>query len=142
MAFRYDENPDKLVEQVRILIGDTNDSRELLQDTEIQFFIDQEGGLYAAAASAARAIAAKFAGDVAVNRASGSLSKDQRFAHYMKLAQSLELKGIGRAESFAGGREISEKDRQQTKRDRVQSRFRRDMDTIDQQTADEFEDKF
>ena len=140
MAFGYDGTPDELVEQVRLLIGDTNDARVLLQDTEIQFFIDEEGGLYAAASAAARAIAGKFAGDVSVSRASGSLSKDQRFDHYMKLARSLESKGMSRAESFAGGRSISEKDRQQSKSDRVPSRFRRDQDTINRQTADDIDD--
>lgn len=140
MAFRYDENPDEAIEKVRLLIGDTNSARELLQDTEIQFFLTEEGGIYPAASAAATAIAAKFAGDIAVNRASGSLSKDQRFAHYMKLAQTLRLKGFGKAESFAGGRKISEKDTQQTEADRIASRFRRDADTIDRQTASEFDD--
>lgn len=140
MAYRYDENPNKLVEQVRLLIGDTNEARELLQETEVQFFLDQEGGIYAAAAAAARAIAAKFAGDIAVNRASGSLSKDQRFDHYLKLARSLDLRAMSRAESFAGGRTFTEKERQQTERDRVPGRFRRDQDTIDGQFASDFDD--
>lgn len=140
MAFRYDENPGEAVEQVRLLIGDTSDARKFLQDTEIQFFLDEEGGIYPAAAAAARALAAKFAGDVSVSRASGSLSKDQRFDHYMKLARSLEAKGMGRAESFAGGRTFSEKERQQATPDRVPSRFRRDQDTIGGQTAEDIDD--
>ena len=82
-------------------------------------------------------MAGKFAGDVAISRASGSLSKDQRFDHYTKLARTLRLKSFGKAESFAGGRSISEKDTQQADSDRVQSRFRRDQDTIDGQAADD-----
>ena len=138
MAWNYDGDPDTLIEQVRLLIGDTNDARELLSDAEVQFFLTEEGGIYAAAASAARAIAAKFAGDVAVSRASGSLSKDQRYDHYINLARSLESKGMSKAESFAGGRSKSEKDQQRSKSDRIPGRFNRDQDSIGQ-TADDFE---
>ena len=140
MAWNYDGDPDTLIEQVRLLIGDTNSARELLQDAEIQFFLDEEGGIYPAASAAARAIAGKFAGDVSVSRASGSLSKDQRYDHYIKLARSLELKGMSRAESFAGGRSKSEKDRQRSTSDRVPSRFNRDQDTINRQAADDIDD--
>lgn len=138
MSFSY-EKPTTDLKRVRLLVGDTNDARVLLEDAEIQFFLDEEGGIYAAAAAAADALAAKFAGDIAVNRASGSLSKDQRFDHYQKLARALRLKGFGKAESFAGGRLISEKERQETTRDRVQPRFRRDQDTIDR-TQGEFDE--
>ena len=140
MAWDYDGDPDTAIEQVRLLIGDTNAARELLQNAEIQFFLDEEGGVYAAGSAAARAIAGKFAGDVSVSRASGSLSKDQRYDHYMNLARSLESKGMSRAESFAGGRSQSEKDRQRSKPDRVPSRFNRDQDSINGQTADELDD--
>ena len=140
MAWNYDGDPDTLIEQVRLLIGDTNSARELLTDAEIQFFLDEEGGIYAAGSAAARAIAGKFAGDVSVSRASGSLSKDQRYDHYMNLARSLESKGMSRAESFAGGRSKSEKDRQRSKSDRVPGRFRRDQDSLNAQTRDESED--
>ena len=138
MAFTYEIGTDR--GQVRLLIGDNRAERILLQDDEVDFFLAEEGSIYPAAAAAAEALAGKFAGDVAISRASGSLSKDQRFEHYTKLARTLRLKGFGKAESFAGGRKISEKDRQQDDPDRVQSRFRRDQDTIDGQSADDFID--
>jgi hypothetical protein len=78
--------------QVRLLLGDTNRNDPLLQDEEVQFGMSQGGGvnLYAMAAASARLIAAKLAKEVdAVNEPLRQIFS-QRMNRFLKLAEMWE----------------------------------------------------
>lgn len=92
---------------VRLLIHDTDSDRELLDDDEIDFFLDTVGltgtsdpttGNYVAvrraAAAAARAIAAKFASETQVGISEVSGSARDTAAQYEALANLLHQDSI------------------------------------------------
>ena len=58
MSFTYTGSVATDLEQVRLLIGDTNAATALFQDAEIDWFLAQHGTVHLAAAAAARAVAA------------------------------------------------------------------------------------
>ena len=78
------------VNEVRFLVGDVTEPY-LLDDTQIQFAIDQQGGAYKAAAMCARALAARFSRDV--NRRFEDIWSDagDRAQNYLALARQLEF---------------------------------------------------
>ena len=90
MAYTGDpaNNP---IDAVRLLVGDTDPSAEILTDAEYQYFLDlTNNAVIPAAILAARTIAAKYA--LLVNEEVGEvkISYEQRYKHYIDLAARLE----------------------------------------------------
>lgn len=84
------EDADKL----RLLIGDSDASNELLSDDEVDYFlaantVDSVANVTQAAADAAWAIAAKFARGFNFSTDGQSFNRSERVAHYLALARQL-----------------------------------------------------
>jgi len=95
---------------VRLRVGDTDESDQLLQDEEIQALIDNEGSRSLAAVLCAETIAAKFARRVDKTVGKLSISAGQMAEHYMKLATRLRMEvAIGSAGVYAGGISVADK---------------------------------
>ena len=78
------------VDRVRLLCGDPAGDSQVLDDGAIYFFLGEHGGdRYAAAASAADAIAARYAGRVDVRVGILSSSDGQLAAQFRQLAADL-----------------------------------------------------
>lgn len=121
MSWHYNGDPsENTTAEVRFLIGDTDESDQLLQDEEIEYVVsihpDPGASVsnYAAAAACAEAIAASFAKKMDKSVGGASLSYSQRHQHYMELAARLRQlamygitgkspQAIGPPELFGGG---------------------------------------
>lgn len=81
--------------RVRLLIGDTDATRQQLQDEEINYVLTQETAVTLAAAACCDILAAKYA--FLVNTENGSLrvSAAARHKHYIQLADRLRAGGAG-----------------------------------------------
>lgn len=82
-------------DRVRLLIGDTDDTRQQLQDEEISYVLTQQPSTTLAAASCCDLLAAKYS--FLVNTENGSLrvSAAARHKHYLALADRLRAGGAG-----------------------------------------------
>ncbi len=134
MTATYTNSPGtRNIDAVRLLIYDRDTIPEtdaLLQDEEIQFFIDGQSNIRLAAAEAAEAIGAKFAGSESSKKV-GDLWLDfggGRTMTYGQLATQLRLQAARRAAPFAGGLTKSGKSAVAKDTDRVHTVFRRGMD--------------
>jgi hypothetical protein len=99
------------VDEVRLLIGDTNEDDPLLSNEEIEYFIATEGPGKRAASEAARAIASSFAR--LMDRSIGSLSASysQKYQQYFDLSQTLKTEAQSDPVSpYVSGWKRSEKD--------------------------------
>jgi hypothetical protein len=104
MTYSYTNDPwsntnseGSKVDSIRMLIGDTDSSRWLLSDEEIQFFIDDNvNSIYFAAASAADALAGKFSrlADKSIGRT--HISYSQLAGQFATLAGKLRTKSYVR----------------------------------------------
>lgn len=117
MAWSYSGNPASSVrDEVRFLIGDTDENSQQLQDEEIDYIATNApdtGALYpnvAAAALAASALAARYAKLIDKTVGSLSISYSQKFQQYTSLATSLNTqagvatKAVGIPQLGGGGR--------------------------------------
>lgn len=126
-SWTYDLTTD--VGKVRLIIGDTNIADQLLQDAEIQFYLDQAGAeLYPAAIAACYAIAAKFSRQADFTNLSLSLSASQRAAAFLELAKTLAAQvasgAVGGGSSmYVGGLTKSGKEALDSDTDAVQPSF-------------------
>lgn len=78
-------------DKVRLTIGDNDSTDPLLQDDEIDYFLAaQSDDIQLAAASAAEAIAAKFARGYNFATDGQSFNRSERVKHYMGLAAMLD----------------------------------------------------
>lgn len=118
------------LDQVRFHVGDTSNvaATELLADGEITYLLTQETNIYRAAASAAEAIAGKFARLADTSVGDVSVSNSQKQAQYLKLSATLNAKAArrGSAPAFAGGISISDRDAREADTDRTLPFFTRD----------------
>ena len=96
MTWSYDETDlDKTTASgrlnvVRLLLGDTDTTDQLIQDEEINFYLSENSDdVYGAAVDAAESLAAKFARDV--NRQVGDLAieAETKMVHFVALAERL-----------------------------------------------------
>ena len=125
MAWAYSGNPsssDK--DAVRFLVGDTNTADQLVTDEEITWALT-EGGVYYAAATVARSIAASFS-----RRVDFEVSKDLKVfyakaaGNYNTLADKYAAKASRvSAMPYAGGISVSDKETQEADTDRVEPVF-------------------
>lgn len=91
----YDPGLPNNKDKVRHLIGDTDPDQEFLEDTEIQFHLDQEGTVRRAAAQCARAIAARLAADTDYRFSTLWSDASQAYKHFMDLARVLDQQNTG-----------------------------------------------
>lgn len=132
----YGDPSDNTKDEVRFLVGDTNSDDRLVEDEEINYALANES-VYNAAATVAKAIAAKFAreADFSVDGLSKSLS--QRAEHYRSLSAELSQKAATKAVTpYAGGISISDKNAVDSDADRVSPRFYRDQFDYDKNRED------
>lgn len=82
-------------DRVRLLIGDTDDSRQQLQDEEIAYVLTQQTSTTLAAAACCDLLAAKYSFLVNTENGSLRLSAAARHQHYIRLADRLRAGGAG-----------------------------------------------
>jgi hypothetical protein len=114
------------VDQIRLLLGDTDMSDPLLGDAEIQYFIGVWTDPYSAAAAAAEQIAAQFAREVAYQGDGVSVGTDTLQDKFMALAAQLRTVGkrLGRlAVPYAGGTSVSDIEQVNAQSDEVAGLF-------------------
>jgi hypothetical protein len=80
VAFTYVDPTSGDRDKVRFLIQDTDSTDAHLQDAEVTYLISVWGNVYAAAAYAAEAIAAKYAHKTNYSRSIGDLSISESYA--------------------------------------------------------------
>jgi len=122
--------------QIRILIQDAKGPKQYLPTEHYTAILQLEpDNVYRAAAIACRAIASKFAIQVNTTADKVSISRQQKFEHFMKLADKFDAmadKGSSTIASVGGpaltGVSNDEIDSQRQDTDRPQSKFRKGMD--------------
>lgn len=137
MGWSYSPSDMDFKDKVRLMIGDTDENDQQLQDEEIEFFIETEGNYVRAAARSCETLAAKFARltDQSVGQVKESLSA--LLEHYLKLADKYRKRaesgegglsaGAGALEPYAGGISVSDKDARESDEDRVEPAFTKDL---------------
>ncbi|MFO0271367.1 MAG: hypothetical protein ACK53W_12635 [Gemmatimonadota bacterium] len=107
MTWTYNETLATAKDKVRWLVGDTDANEPLVQDEEIAFALSEEGSVYAAGATVARAIAARFARRPSTSIDGLSITMRERVEHYNRLADDLAAKATdatgGLGVPFVGG---------------------------------------
>ncbi len=107
----YGDDPaGSTLDEVRLLVGDTDVERAKLSDAEINHFLASEGGTMYAALQAARAILARLADRVTYATGRVSKSVSDQFTHYQEVVADLESRAQTSVAPYAGG--ISESDRE------------------------------
>ena len=90
MAFSYTPGSTADRDRVRLEIGDTDESRVLFQDAELDDFISQEGNsILGASARACETLAVKFARDFTFSADGASFQKGSVTQMYMNQAKRL-----------------------------------------------------
>ena len=116
---------DSPVDAVRFLLGDTITPQQIT-DLEIQFALDQNPNIYAAAALCARALAARYARQVDTRFETIDSKYSQLRSSFEMLARSLEQqakRGGGLGAPVAGGIRQSEVENARLDGDRVKPFF-------------------
>lgn len=111
---------------VRLRIGDTDTSDQLLQDEEIEALVTSEGNRHMAAVVACETIAAKFARHADKTVGKLSISMSQAAERYLSLADRLRsdvTMDSGSGGPYAGGISRSDKEADETDTDRVSPAF-------------------
>jgi hypothetical protein len=124
LTWSYSGNPAASdLDAVRFYVGDTNTSRQLLQDEEVNFTIAEHGNLRMAAAVCADALAALFAreADQRVGDISKSLSQVSKA--FERLATKLRKEAGKRAGVSFPATSIDWKDSRGEETDLVQPEF-------------------
>lgn len=144
MAWTYSGDPstnDK--DAVRFLIGDTDTTDQQLQDEEITYLLNINGGdVYDAAIAAARSLASKYSRQADTRIGDYSVSASQRAAAYLALAKELQQQQVANlvhtSTPYAGGISVADKQQDETNTDRVRPAFTR-YDMTFPGTSDDFD---
>lgn len=132
MSFTYSGDPlSSLRDEVRFLIGDTNENDAQFSDREIEYLLADESNVYLAAANGAFSLAAKYARMVDKSVGDLSISYSQRQKHFADLAAQLQRLSVTAqdgtvARPYAGGISQADKDTVESDTDRVAG-FRKGM---------------
>jgi hypothetical protein len=121
VVFTYDISSE--TGQVRFYVGDTNPSDALLADDEVEFLLDAEGSVQAAAIAAAEAIAAKFTRLADKSVGDLSISQSQKAKQYLALAERLRRAMAKGALLYFGGISKTTKETREADTDRVEPAF-------------------
>lgn len=133
----YTRNPSIPRDAVRLLVGDTNPDDKQLDDDEIAWLLQDNGGPVNAAIAAAIGLAAMYSRkydnstsdtDSAENKKTASKGEASLSEHYLQVADKLLMQRSRRGVSpYAGGLSIAEKVSNDQDQDRVRPFFRRDL---------------
>lgn len=127
-AATYTNDPaHKILDRVRLEIGDTDCRVAYLSDEEIKFYIDEEPSVLRAAARCAGLIAARLARRVDFSHGPVRKSISQAYAHYLELEAALERRANETAVPEALGVTIAEKEAADADDGRVQPDFKKGM---------------
>lgn len=120
MGWTYSNAPATVArDEVRLLVGDTDSTDQLVSDEEITWALAQ-GPTLLAASRIAEAIAGRYSrrSDKAVGQL--SVSASQRAKAYLELAKRLQLRAnLAAGSPYAGGISIADKLSQESDTDRV-----------------------
>jgi hypothetical protein len=123
-------------DEVRFLLGDTDDADPQFSDEEINYLVATEGNASSAAISGARTLAAQYARLVSKTVGDLRLESQQRSANYAALAKFLASGsgggGVAPIPAVTGTR-WADKELAYADPDRVPSQFRIGQDDIDQE---------
>lgn len=111
---------------LRVLVGDTDESDELLTDEEYQYFLSSYGSPIVAAGPVCETLAAKFARYVDSEVDDIRVKSEQMFQHYRRLADVFRHRTAIYAMPYFGGVFTSDKENNDDP-SIVQGRFWRDM---------------
>jgi hypothetical protein len=118
-------------DQVRLMIGDTDTTDQLVSNEAIVFYLSERGdSVSLAAADCCDIIAAKFSREVDTKNGALSVSASQRAAAYRKLSEDLRAQGAELCDVFFGGQSIDGKIDLETDTDAIQPRFARGMNDV------------
>lgn len=127
MAATYTGSPaTNMVDQIRLLLGDTDMGDPLLKDEEILFFVSTWTDPYSAAAAGAEQIAAQFAREVSYSGDGVQVGTNELQDHYLTLAERLRYQStrLGRAAvPYVGGQSKSDIRQALDDEDTVQTTF-------------------
>lgn len=126
---------------LRMLIGDTNKSRPLLEDEELAYFVDNTASIHFAAAEAAEAIAAQYAG--VTSKTVGPLTVDLSGVGDQYNAKAKQLRITARRKGgmgiYAGGLSYGDKADANLDEDLITTAVKIDgMKNPGREAADEF----
>lgn len=121
MTWTYSGDPSATNrDAVRFLIGDTDNTSQLVTDEEIAYMLTQEGSTSSAAARVCRSLAAKYARFMDQSVGDLNISYSQRFKQFSEMASKLESDASSRVGiPYAGGISQSDKDSRESDTDRV-----------------------
>ena len=126
MTWTYTSSPSTVpIDEVRLLIGDTDTTNQKLQDEELQYYIDTYGSGVRAAIPAVQAIMAKYSSLVDEKTGEVQVWWSQQLDNYRKLLKQLEaqLKLRSVPFPFAGGISKSDIISRQSDTDRPEDAF-------------------
>ena len=122
MTWTYSGNPSGTNrDAIRFMIGDTDNTDQLVTDEEIAYALAQEGNVYVSAARICRSLASRYARYMDQSLGDLSISYSQRYQQFTELANRLEFDGSSRVGiPYAGGISQSDKDTVDADTDRIQ----------------------
>lgn len=131
MTWTYADPSASEKDAVRLLIGDTDSSDQLVTDQEVEHAIATWGDIYNAGSFLCEVIAAKFAREVTHSADGLSYSASELFRHYSDLADRLAKTGKKRrrrgALPYAGGFSRNERIKADQDTDKIPTSFRSHM---------------
>lgn len=121
MTWTYSGDPSSTSrDAVRFLIGDTDNTSQLVTDEEIAYILTQEGSASSAAARVCRSLAAKYARFMDQSVGDLNISYSQRFKQFSEMAAKLESDASSRTGiPYAGGISQTDKDSRESDTDRI-----------------------
>jgi hypothetical protein len=135
MSWNYSGDPSTSTKDaVRYYVGDTDTNEQLVQDEEINFVLNNEGGrVLQAAHFVAQTIMAKLAKKVDVtDKSSGmAIRRSLKFQQYKELVASLRKKiAIHLSTPYLGGESVADKQSNEDDTDRLQPAFTRALHDV------------
>lgn len=129
MSFSFTSDMSSPINQVRLMVGDTDASDTQLQDESISAYLPggplAAGSVYLAAAQCCEAIASAYARQVNLKIGNTSAALEPRMAHYRQRAKDLRLENLryGGVVPYAGGQSLADKQSVEQNTDRVTPSF-------------------
>lgn len=128
MTWTYNTALTANKDKVRFLVGDTDQTDQLVQDEEIAFTLTSEGNVFSAAALVAETLSGKFSNAVDKSIGDLKLKLGQRSERFAELAKSLRRRvSLNVGFTTAGAESRSSKDVDEADFDLVGPFFTRDM---------------
>lgn len=127
MTFTY--NPSSVATsqmmQVRLVIGDTVESDQQIQDEEIDFFLTQRSSIYGAAAECCRSLASQYSRSADMRTGASDAKYSQMAVAYALRAQQFDAKAAaaGAGMPYCGGISQADKENSAQDDDRVNPQF-------------------